>query len=135
MSRLFINVNHSIKTWKWCMSLAQRCTNMRQLKAIQAIFITHGLHHNNYAISKLLAFCALSEFGSLSYASHLFTQIHAPNSFIYNTLIRAYSRSSQPQLALHYFHLMLSNDSLCPDHHTFPFVLMACGNASRVFAV
>ncbi|KAA8530309.1 hypothetical protein F0562_005018 [Nyssa sinensis] len=106
MSRLVISANHSIKTWKWCVSLAPRCTNMRQLKAIQAIFITHGLHHNNYAISKLLAFCALSDAGSLS---------------------------SQPQLALHYFHLMLSSDSECPDHHTFPFVLMACANASWVF--
>ncbi|KAK9272824.1 hypothetical protein L1049_003202 [Liquidambar formosana] len=123
---------HSIQAWKRCMSLVQSCTNMRQLKAIHAIFIAHGLHLNNYAVSKLLSFCALSDSGSLSYASLIFSQIQTPNSFIYNTLIRSYSRSSQPQLALQYFNLMLDNENVVPDHHTFPFVLSACANAGLV---
>ncbi|XP_075635965.1 pentatricopeptide repeat-containing protein At3g28660-like [Castanea sativa] len=124
-----------LRAWKRCMSLAQRCTTMRQLKPIHAIFLTHGLHHNNYALSKLLAFCALSDSGSLSYASLIFAHIQTPNSFIYNTLIRAYSRSSQPQLALHYFNLMLKDygsNLLAPDNHTFHFVLSACANAKWV---
>jgi pentatricopeptide repeat protein len=130
------STNNSIQAWKRCMSLAQRCTTMRQFKPIHAIFLTHGLHHNNYALSKLLSFCALSHTGSLSYASLIFTQmIQTPNSFIYNTLIRAYSRSSQPQLSLHYFHLMLKDCSnLVPDHHTvsFPsFGLRECQMGSR----
>jgi pentatricopeptide repeat protein len=114
------------------MSLAQRCTTMRQLKPIHAIFLTHGLHHNNYAIAKLITFCAISDTGSLSYASLMFSKIQAPNSFTYNTLIRAYSRSSQPQLALRYFHLMLKDSNLAPDHHSFHFVLLACSNAKWV---
>ncbi|XP_047337868.1 putative pentatricopeptide repeat-containing protein At3g28640 [Impatiens glandulifera] len=123
-------IKYSAKTWKWCMSLAQRCTCMSQLKPIHSLFITQGLHHNNYAISKLLEFCSLSESGDLSYASLLFTQIDYPNSFIYNSLIRAYSRSSQPHLALRYFRLMLNaHDNVYPDHFTFPFVLIACANA------
>ncbi|GMY13563.1 pentatricopeptide repeat-containing protein At3g28660-like [Fagus crenata] len=128
------STNNSIQAWKRCMSLAQRCTTMRQFKPIHAIFLTHGLHHNNYALSKLLSFCALSHTGSLSYASLIFTQmIQTPNSFIYNTLIRAYSRCSQPQLSLHYFHLMLKDCSnLVPDHHTFHFVLLGCANAKWV---
>ncbi|KAF8390292.1 hypothetical protein HHK36_024817 [Tetracentron sinense] len=122
----------SIQAWKRCMSLAERCSDMRQLKAIQAIFISHGLSHNNYAISKLIAFCALSDSGSLLYASLIFNHIQSPNSFIYNTLIRAHSRTSQPHRSLHYFRLMLNDDNVTPDHHTFPFVLAACANASCV---
>ncbi|RVW23962.1 Pentatricopeptide repeat-containing protein [Vitis vinifera] len=88
---------------------------MRQFKAIHALFIVNGLHLNNYAISKLISFCALSNSGSLSYASLIFSQIQNPNLFAYNTLIRAYSRSSTPQLALHYFQLMLDDENACPD--------------------
>ncbi|KAH0973754.1 hypothetical protein GBA52_025910 [Prunus armeniaca] len=128
MSRFLCN--SSIQAWKRCMSLAQGCSNMRKLKATHAIFITYGLHLNNYAISKLIAFCALSNSGDLAYASLLFNQIQTPNSYIYNTLIRANSRSSQPHLAVHYFLLMLKQSSLGPDNYTFNFVILACANCS-----
>ncbi|KAF2308674.1 hypothetical protein GH714_012126 [Hevea brasiliensis] len=105
---------------------------MRQLRALQATFTVHGFHRNNYAISKLIAFCALSPHGNLSYASLLFNQIEMPNSFIYNTLIRAYSRSSQPHLALHYFDIMLRDENVTPQNHTFHFVLFACANAGWI---
>ncbi|GAA0148701.1 hypothetical protein LIER_08073 [Lithospermum erythrorhizon] len=61
-----------------------------------------------------------------------------PNSFIFNTLISAYSRSSQPHKAIHYFNLMLTNMlgfgtfSLVADHHTFPYVIIACANLGLV---
>ncbi|KAJ4960070.1 hypothetical protein NE237_019980 [Protea cynaroides] len=122
----------SIGAWKQCMSLIGCCSNMHQLKVVHGLFIVHGLHHNNYALGKLISFCALSDSGSLTYASLLFYQTPNPNSFSYNTLIRAYARSSQPQRAVHYFHLMLLDDSVTPDHHTYPFVLAACANISCV---
>ncbi|KAK9114063.1 hypothetical protein Syun_020860 [Stephania yunnanensis] len=114
------------------MSLIHHCTNMRHLKLTHAIYITHGLHANTYAVSKLISFTALSPSGDLTYASLLFTHAQSLNSFIYNTLIRAYSRSPTPHLALHFFHLMLRDPFPAPDHLTFPFALIACANASRV---
>ncbi|KAL5730635.1 hypothetical protein ACHQM5_003435 [Ranunculus cassubicifolius] len=112
--------------WKRCMRLISQCTNITQLKIIHAIFITHGYHHNNYALSKLIYFSSFSNSPNLHYASLLFHHTPNPNSFIYNTLIRAYSSSSQPLYTFHYFHLMVKDHSLVPDHHTFPFVLIAC---------
>ncbi|KAL9247729.1 hypothetical protein vseg_021131 [Gypsophila vaccaria] len=118
------------KTWRRLMTHIDRCPNMRGLTQIHALFLTHGLSSNPFAISKLLAFCALSDPGDLSYASRIFRHFHSPNSFFYNTLIRAYSRSCHPHLSLHYFNLMLkdgsSGDRLVPDQHCFPFVLIAC---------
>nr|GMC94040.1 putative pentatricopeptide repeat-containing protein At3g28640 [Ipomoea batatas] len=126
-------MNQSFRVWNWCMSLAQRCANMHQFKVVHAIFITCGLHRNTYAVSKLLDFCALSNFRDLSYASQLFTQTQMPNLFIYNTLIRAYSDSLQPHLTLHYFNLLVRNNApLSPDNYTFPFVLIACSNGFLV---
>ncbi|KAL3526482.1 hypothetical protein ACH5RR_011138 [Cinchona calisaya] len=117
----------SIRAWKWCMSIAQRCTSMHELKTIHGIFITHGIHRNSFAVSKLLDFCALSDSGDLSYASFLFSQLPSPNCYLYNTLIKAYSGSPQPHLALQYFNFMLRSQ-LRPDGYTFPFVLIACSN-------
>ncbi|KAJ8775285.1 hypothetical protein K2173_020289 [Erythroxylum novogranatense] len=122
-------MSFSVQAWRRCMSLAQFCENMTQLNALHATFIVHGIHRNNYAISKVIAFCALSPRGDLSYASLVFNHIEAPNSFIYNTLIRAYCRSSEPHLAMKYFDLMVRDDSTRPDNHTLHFALLACANA------
>uniref|UniRef100_A0A2P2QTJ4 Pentatricopeptide repeat-containing protein At3g28660 n=1 Tax=Rhizophora mucronata TaxID=61149 RepID=A0A2P2QTJ4_RHIMU len=124
--------SRSVQAWKRCMYLAGRCKTMRQVKALHGTFIVHGIHKNNYAISKVLALIALSNNGGLSYASLLFNQIETPNSNIYNTLIRAYSRSSKPQLAIDYFHFMVKDGNLRPDKYTFHFVLVACANACWV---
>ncbi|XP_027075263.1 putative pentatricopeptide repeat-containing protein At3g28640 [Coffea arabica] len=121
------STQRSIRAWKWCMYIIGRCTSMQELKAIHSIFITHGLHRNNYAVSKLLDFCALADCGDLSYASLLFTQLPSPSCYLYNTLIKAYSTSPQPHLALRCFNLMLRS-LLPPDGYTFPFVLIACSN-------
>ncbi|KAL3346793.1 hypothetical protein AABB24_025300 [Solanum stoloniferum] len=130
-ARVLVRANNSFQIWKWCMSMAEKCTNMRQLKAIHAIYITLGLPRNTYAVSKLLDFCALSNSGDLSYASRIFTQVQTPNTFLYNALIRAYSSSPQPQFSLNYFNLMLqTSNAAAPDSFTFPFLLIACANGS-----
>ncbi|XP_065880056.1 pentatricopeptide repeat-containing protein At3g28660-like [Euphorbia lathyris] len=128
MSQLLHGTRLGINSWNRFISLAEKCATMRQLKSLHAIFIVNDIHSDNYAISKLISFCALSPHGNLSYASHLFTHIQTPNSFIYNTIIRAYSRSSQPHLALTYFDFMLRDANVRPQNHTFHFVLFACAN-------
>ncbi|CAN4079329.1 unnamed protein product [Withania somnifera] len=84
---------------------------------------------NTYAVSKLLKFCALSNSGNLPYASRIFTQVQTPNTFLHNTLIRAYSGCPQPKFSLNYFNLMVqTNKDVAPDSFTFPFLLIACAN-------
>ncbi|TQD86916.1 hypothetical protein C1H46_027533 [Malus baccata] len=121
---------YTTQAWSRCMSLAQRCSSMRNLRATHAVFVTSGVHLNTYAVSKLIAFCALSDSGNLPYASLLFEQTQTPNLYIYNTLIRAYYRSSEPHLAMYYFHLMLKQSGLEPDNYTFNFVILGCVNCS-----
>ncbi|XP_034707176.1 pentatricopeptide repeat-containing protein At5g56310-like [Vitis riparia] len=80
--------------------LADKCTSMHQLKQIHAQMIISARIHDNYAASRLLSFCALSESGDLSYALRLFNITQEPNSFMWNTLIRAHASSLNPSEAL-----------------------------------
>ncbi|KAL1363867.1 hypothetical protein HN51_012028 [Arachis hypogaea] len=77
-------------------------------------------------VSKLFTFAALSPGGDLSYARLLLRSIPRPNSYYYNTIIRAYSRSPDPT---HHFHAlslflsMLHHQPPQPDNFTYPFLL------------
>ncbi|XAR58275.1 hypothetical protein NMG60_11026710 [Bertholletia excelsa] len=73
--------------------LADKCTSMHQLKQIHAQMVVSARIHDNYAVSRLLSFCALSESGDLGYALKLFQFTQEPNSFMWNTLIRAHASS------------------------------------------
>lgn len=137
--------------WRRCMRLVQLapCPDVRRLRATHAVFVAHGLHRHTYALSRLIilatgsaedggAVAADGDF--LSYAGLLLRHAEAPpNAFIFNTIIRAYSRSRHPADALFFFHLMrqrhhhllaLSAEeqaaAVAPDHLTFPFVLHGC---------
>ncbi|KAM3364096.1 pentatricopeptide repeat-containing protein like [Capsicum galapagoense] len=111
--------------------LADQCTSLHQLKQIHAQMIIRARIHDNYAASRLLSFCALSESGSLSYASRLFDNIKEPNSFMWNTLIRAQAGSSNPRQAL-LLYVKMRRLCVTPGKHTFPFVLKACSNVMCV---
>lgn len=82
---------------------------------------------DNFAASRLLSFCALSESGDLNYAIKLFNNTEVPNSFMWNTLIRAQASSSNPIEAL-FLYIKMRKLGVLPGKHTFPFVLKACSN-------
>ncbi|PKA56972.1 Putative pentatricopeptide repeat-containing protein [Apostasia shenzhenica] len=116
-------------TWRRCVSLLRRCSDERLLRSIHALFLIHGLHRHTFPLSRLvLAACSLGG-GCLLYASLILRHSPAPpNSFIFNTLIHAHARGSDPIPALQYFRLMLRSPdpSVAPDHHSFPFAIAAC---------
>ncbi|CAH9084568.1 unnamed protein product [Cuscuta europaea] len=80
--------------------LADQCTSMHQLKEIHAQMIITGRILDNFAASRLFSFAALSHAGDLTYALEIFRSIQHPNSFMWNTLIRAQASSSEPHEAL-----------------------------------
>lgn len=112
--------------------LADQCTSLRQLKQIHAQMIIRARIHDNYAASRLLSFSALSDSGNLSYAVRLFNSINEPNSFMWNTLIRAQAGSSNPRQAL-LLYVKMRRLFVAPGKHTFPFVLKACSNMTCIY--
>ncbi|KAI7995963.1 Pentatricopeptide repeat-containing protein [Camellia lanceoleosa] len=102
-----------------------QCTSFSHLKQIHAQTLRTTHHsHTLFPFSRILL---SSTSYDLHYAFRLFHQIHKPNSFIWNTLIRAcaHSNAFKQQAILTYLD-MLNDGSVVPDKHTFPFVLKAC---------
>ncbi|RZC74693.1 hypothetical protein C5167_050173 [Papaver somniferum] len=107
--------------------LADKCTSMNQLKQIHAQMIVSDRIHDDYAASRIISFCALSDSGDLNYALKVFNTTHAPNSFMFNTMIRAQASSSNPFEAI-ILYIKMRKLGLIPGKYTFPFVLKACIN-------
>ncbi|KAL3515139.1 hypothetical protein ACH5RR_022041 [Cinchona calisaya] len=99
-----------------------------------------GQNHNPSAeqtqqnLSKVFTFSALSPSGDLSYARLILNALQTPNSYYYNTMIRAYSDLTYPTQAISLFLAMQNIPSPTtprPDKFTFPFVLKACSKLRR----
>ena len=117
------------------LQLLNECTDMSQLKQIHAHTLrtatsTHS-PHTLFLYSRILHFSSLSDF---DYASRVFDQVHNPNSFMWNTLIRACARSSdRKEEAIQLYYRMFEQGIVMPDKHTFPFVLKACAYLFALF--
>ncbi|KAG8372972.1 hypothetical protein BUALT_Bualt12G0122600 [Buddleja alternifolia] len=115
------------------LALLSKCKSINHFKQIHSQFIKFGLHNTQFALSKLVEFCAVSPYGSLSYALSIFNSIHNPNHVIYNMMIRGYSLSSSPNLAINCYSGMLFI-GLEPNSYTFPFLLKSCTKLSTANA-
>ncbi|KAJ7971008.1 putative Pentatricopeptide repeat-containing protein [Quillaja saponaria] len=103
-------------------SMAEACVSMRDFKLIHAHSIRTYLDHHALVLGKMFRFAAVSPYGDLSYAHRLFSQMHQPNTFFYNILIRGYSKSSLPTRSVRLFNQMRQN-CVGPDEFTFTFLL------------
>ena len=88
------------------------------------ILKSHNTHQHD--LTKLFTFSALSSNGDLTYTRLILDSLPSPNSFHFNTMIRAYSQSPDPIRALRFFLSMLRNSTARPDNFTYPFLLKSC---------
>ncbi|KAJ4842116.1 hypothetical protein Tsubulata_033939 [Turnera subulata] len=107
------------------LSLLSTCKNIQTLKQIHSQIIKTGLHHTQFALSKLIEFCAVSPSGDLRYALLIFESIENPNHVVWNNLIRGFSLSESPILAVEYYARMILS-GVEPNCYTYPFVLKSC---------
>ncbi|GAV79949.1 LOW QUALITY PROTEIN: PPR domain-containing protein/PPR_2 domain-containing protein/DYW_deaminase domain-containing protein, partial [Cephalotus follicularis] len=63
-------------------------------------------------------------------AEFIFTQIHQPNTFMYNTMIKGYAQSPNPERALQIYGNM-KRKGILSENYTYP-VLKACGMMARL---
>ncbi|KAK3041626.1 hypothetical protein RJ639_001436 [Escallonia herrerae] len=99
---------------------------MKELKQIQAHLFKAGAQQNDDALKKLMAFCTDPHHGNPHYAERVFTYIENPSLFVYNVMIKAYTKSGSFKRSLFLYDQMRAY-GLWPDNFTYPFVFKAIG--------
>lgn len=95
---------------------------MDQLKQVHSQTIKMGLTSDPSVQNTVIAFCCTNDSGDVNYARHLFDTIPEPSVFIWNTLIKGYSRLECPSNGV-YMYLQMLRRNIKPDRYTFPFLL------------
>ncbi|KAK3028082.1 hypothetical protein RJ639_039373 [Escallonia herrerae] len=109
-----------------CIHLLKTCKSMKELKQIQAHLFKAGAQQNDDALKKLMAFCTDPHHGNPHYAERVFNYIENPSLFIYNVMIKAYTKSGSFKRSLFLYDQMRAY-GLWPDNFTYPFVFKAIG--------
>ncbi|XP_077220001.1 pentatricopeptide repeat-containing protein At3g62890-like isoform X2 [Tasmannia lanceolata] len=91
-------------------SLLETCTSVKQAFQIHAQIILNGLHNHIFTLSRLISFFALLDSAALAHSRLIFSSIDRPNLFIWNTMIRGYSRSESPLDSVVLYKSMLAQD-------------------------
>ncbi|KAF9620483.1 hypothetical protein IFM89_013100 [Coptis chinensis] len=109
--------------------LVRSCDNLNVLKRIHSSLLTSGLitYNNPHLAGQVIS--NYSKLGDLIAARSVFNATAGPNSFLWNTMIRAYANNHHPTQTLQLYLLMRRN-CVGPNNYTFPFVLKACGSRS-----
>ncbi|MCL7044721.1 hypothetical protein MKW94_016045 [Papaver nudicaule] len=110
-------------------SFTEMANSLSEINQAHAHMLKTGLFHDSYAASRLISFSTMSTSISnpktLTHASSVFSRILNPSTYLWNTMIRSYANSSNPEESLLLFHQMLYG-SFYPDKFTYTFALKAC---------
>ncbi|KAF9614365.1 hypothetical protein IFM89_018240 [Coptis chinensis] len=78
-----------------------------------------------------MGICTNPDTGNLNYAERIFRYIQDPSLFIYNLLIKEFTKKNMLRKSVWLF-AQLREDRLFPDYFTYPFVLKAIGRLQMV---
>lgn len=122
------------KHHSYLLNLLTKSTSLSELKQIQAHTLRTtcpNFPDTLFLNSRIFHFSSLHD---LDYTFRLFSQFQNPNSFIWNTLIRACANSEgKKEEVFGLYKSMLCDGSVMPDKYTFPIVLKACAYLFSIF--
>ncbi|KAL0351687.1 UNVERIFIED_CONTAM: Pentatricopeptide repeat-containing protein, mitochondrial [Sesamum calycinum] len=114
-------------------SLLLSCKQTYQTAQIHGMMLKTGLENNPFPLSKLLAQVCMQD---IRYAAAVFEQIKSPNLYMFNTILRGYSISNDPQKGLALFNCMRGQNhrqDFLLDQFTFVSVLKSCSRLLEVW--
>ncbi|MCE3052203.1 hypothetical protein HAX54_051853 [Datura stramonium] len=102
-------------------SQLQSCKKISEVTQFHALMVKTGQDQIPFTLSKLLA-CSIQY---TDYTASIFKYIQKPNLFMYNTMLRSYSISDDPQKGLVFFNYMRAQSVLL-DQFSFISLLRSC---------
>lgn len=103
--------------------LLERCWSMKHIKEMQSRILVSGFGKNLLVVGKIIESCAVSGHGDMNYAVRVFEWIDKPDAFMWNTLMRGFGKTSQPEKAINLYKRMQRKSGATPDTFTFSFIL------------
>ncbi|XP_031256937.1 pentatricopeptide repeat-containing protein At2g22410, mitochondrial [Pistacia vera] len=120
------NTTHTFVLQNPLLSLLENCKSLSQLKQIQAQMTISGLISDGFALSRLIAFTAISESKNIDYCSKILFNTQNPNAFSWNVAIRGCVESEMMGESVIFYKKMLRNGGSRPDNYTYPLLFKAC---------
>ncbi|KAB2624601.1 pentatricopeptide repeat-containing protein [Pyrus ussuriensis x Pyrus communis] len=108
-------------------ALVDTYSTLRELKQIHSQLLVNGLLNDRHLSGHFVAAIALRNPTNLDYSNQVLDQCQNPTLFAFNSMIRAYSKSSTPSKSFNFYSRILrSSDNLSPDNYTFNFLVRTC---------
>ncbi|XP_015963039.1 pentatricopeptide repeat-containing protein At3g12770 [Arachis duranensis] len=122
-----VNIDPRFNSDSFYASLIDNSTHTNQLNQIHCQLYVSGLQHKGFLMTKLVN--GSSNIGEVCYARKVFDEFRHPDVFMWNAIIRSYSRSNMFRESVEmYSRMRLAG--VHPDCYTFPYVLKACTELS-----
>lgn len=102
---------------------------LRPLEQVHAHLVVSGSHRSRALLTKLLTLACIA--GSIVYARRLLFSVPSPDSFLFNSLIKASLTSGFPLDTVSFYHRMLRS-GIWPSTYTFTSVIKACADLSTL---
>lgn len=110
-------------------ALLQAGPRLKSLQQVHAHLIVSGLHRSRSLLTKLLSLVCAA--GSITYARRLFPTVPNPDSFLFDSLLKATSKFGfSIDAVLFYRHMLFSG--VPQSNYTFTSVIKACADLSAL---
>lgn len=108
-------------------SLIESYTSLKELKQIHTHLQVNGLLGYPHLLGQFMATIAIQNPNNLNYSTQILDQCENPTLFTFNSMIRAYSKSSTPHKSFDFYKRILQSDeNILPDNYTFNFLVRTC---------
>ncbi|KAK9063371.1 hypothetical protein SSX86_017241 [Deinandra increscens subsp. villosa] len=112
-------------------SISESCKTLGEINQIHSQLLVNGFLNDPDLVSKFAASIALKHPINIGYSVQLLDQCHNPTLFAFNSLIRAYSKTSTPEKTFHFYKSILESNQK-PDNYTFTFLIKSCAQVPVV---
>ncbi|GAU24798.1 hypothetical protein TSUD_157110 [Trifolium subterraneum] len=114
-----------MKSEEQLLSTLESCDGIKQFNQVHTQLIIHGLFQHSLVASRAIKkLCSHPR--TTPRATLLFDNLHHPDAFLCNTIIRSYLRSSNFSAAFSFYYYKMIARWVPPNHYTFPLILKLC---------